>query len=204
MVESSARTRWAATSRRPAPCSSVPKADARVREPSGHYARHGVRYVDKLSEALRDLAPTERAEILTEIRNHIADATAAGTPLENVLRALGPAEQLARGYRVELLLNPKVRTPRSDRWLKMVGLLAVGSLPTFIIVVTLSAVGVTLSVSGPLVFVAGIAKSLGYLPWVMRDCPPWAAIVLVGPATTALDVAALWGLSRISSSSRAS
>jgi uncharacterized membrane protein len=153
-----------------------------------------VRYVNKLSGALRDLAPTERAEILIEIRNHISDATAAGTPIEDVLRALGPAEQLARGYRVELLLNPKIGTPRSDRWLKIVGLLAVGSLPTFIIVVTLSAVGVSLSVSGPLVFVAGIAKSLGYLPWVMLDCPPWVAIVLVGPATTALGVAALWGL----------
>ncbi len=151
------------------------------------------RYIDKLGQALGDLAPTERVEILTEIRNHISDATASGTPIEDVLRALGPAEQLARGYRVELLLNPKVPSPRSDRWLKIVGLLAVGSLPTFIIVVTLSAVGVSLSVSGPLVFVAGIGKTFGYLPWVMLDCPPWVAIIL-GPVTTGLGLAALWGL----------
>lgn len=153
-----------------------------------------VRYVDKLNQALGDLAPTERAEILTEIRNHIFDAIAAGTSIEDVLRGLGSAEQLARGYRIELLLNPKTPTPRSDRWLRIVGLLAVGSLPTFIIVVTLSAVGVSLSVSGPIVFLAGIAKTFGYLPWVMLDCPPWVAIVLIGPATTAVGIGAVWAL----------
>ncbi|MGH9410293.1 MAG: DUF1700 domain-containing protein [Vicinamibacterales bacterium] len=152
-----------------------------------------VRYVEKLNQALGDLAPTERAEIESEIRNHIADATAAGTSIEDVLRALGPAEQLARAYRVELLLNPKTSTSPSDRWLRIVGLLAVGSLPTFIIVVTLIAIGVSLSVSGPIVFVAGVAKAFGYLPWVMLECPPWVAVVL-GPVTTALGVAAVWGL----------
>jgi uncharacterized membrane protein len=152
------------------------------------------RYVDKLSQALGDLAPAERAEILSEIRHHISDATAAGTSIEEVLRALGPAEQLARGYRVELFLNPKVPAPRSDRWLKIVGLLAIGSLPTFIIVVTLSAIGVSLSVSGVIVFVAGVAQAIGDLPsWVSMDCPAWVAIV-GGPALTALGVVAVWGL----------
>lgn len=151
------------------------------------------RYVDTLNQALGDLGKTDRAEILTEIRNHISDATAAGTPIEDVLRALGPAEQLARGYRVELLLNPKAPTPRSDRWLKIVGLLALGSLPTFIIVVTLSAVGLSLSVSGLVVFVAGVAKAFGYLPTWQLDCPAWVAIVL-GPVTTAIGIASVWGL----------
>lgn len=152
-----------------------------------------VRYVDKLNQALGDLAPAERAEILTEIRNHISDATAAGTSIDDVLRAFGPAEQLARAYRIELLLNPKTPTRPSGRWFKIVGLLAVGSLPTFIIVVTLSTVGMSLCVSGPIVFVVGIAKVLGYLPWAMLDCPPWVAIVL-GPVTTALGITAVWGL----------
>jgi uncharacterized membrane protein len=153
-----------------------------------------VRYIDKLNQALDDLAPIERSEILTEIRNHISDANAAGTPIEAVFRALGPAEQLARAYRVELLLNPKVAAPRSDRWLRMMGLLAAGSLPTFIIVVTLCTVGLTLSISGPVVFVAGLAKAGGHLPpWVLVDCPPWVAIAL-GPVVTALGVASLWGL----------
>lgn len=153
-----------------------------------------VRYVDKLNQALGDLAPTERTEILTEIRNHIADANAAGTPIEDVLHALGPAEQLARGYRVELLLNPKAPAPRSDRWLRVIGLLAAGSLPTFIIVVTLGAIGVSLSLSGPVVLLAGIAKSGGYAPsWVTMDCAPWVAMML-GPALTAAGVLSFWGL----------
>jgi uncharacterized membrane protein len=153
-----------------------------------------VRYVDKLSQALADLAPAERAEILAEIGHHISDATTAGTPIDDVLRALGPAEQLARGYRVELLLNPKVPTPRSDRWLRIVGLLAIGSLPTFIIAVTLSAIGVSLSASGVIVLAAGIAQAAGVAPsWVTLDCTPWVAIA-GGPALTALGLAAVWGL----------
>lgn len=152
------------------------------------------RYVDKLNQTLGELSPNERAEILAEIRNHISDATAAGTPIEDVLRGLGPAEQLARGYRMELLLNPKVPARRSDRWLRILALLAAGSLPTLIIVVTLGAVGVSLSISGPAVLLAGIAKAGGYLPpWMMVDCPPWVAMAL-GPALTALGVASLWGL----------
>ncbi len=154
-----------------------------------------VRYVDALSQALGDLAPTEQAEILTEIRNHISDATAAGTPVEAVLRALGPAEQLARGYRVELLLNPKTPSPRSDRWLKIVGLLALGSLPTFIVVVTLSSVGASFAVSGVIVVIAGIVKTSGQAPaWLTMDVPPWVAIGFVAPGLTTLGLMALWGL----------
>lgn len=152
------------------------------------------RYVEKLSQALGTLAPAERTEILAEIRNHISDAAAAGTSIEDILRALGPAEQLARGYRLELLLNPGTPAPRSDRWLRIVGLLSVGSLPSFVIVVTLSAAGASLSVAGPFTVAVGIGKALGYLPSMMVDCPPWVAIVVLGPAATALGIAALWAL----------
>ena len=153
-----------------------------------------IRYVDTLRQALGELAPAERAEILAEIRHHISDAIAAGTPVEDVLRALGPADQLARGYQVELLLNPKTPAPRADRWLRIVGLLALGSLPTFIIVVVLASVGVSLSASGIIVFVAGIVSATGDLPpWVNMDVPSWVAMVL-GPVVTGVGVLAIWGL----------
>lgn len=153
-----------------------------------------VRYLDKLSQALGDFVPVERAEILNEIGNHISDAMTAGTPIEEVLTTLGPAENLARGYRVELLLNPKTPSPRSDRWLRIIGLLTLGSIPTLVIVVTLGAIGVSFAASGVAVFGAGIIAASGGVPsWIKLGMAPWAAIAL-GPPLTGLGIAALWAL----------
>jgi uncharacterized membrane protein len=153
------------------------------------------RYLGKLTDALSALDPAERREVVEEIRDHIADATTAGRSLEQVLEALGPVDQLARAYKVELLLNPKDRRERrSWRWLRVVGLVALGSLPTFIICVVLGSIGISLSLSGVVVFVAGIAAYTGDLPdWVQMDAPPWVAVVL-GPPLTLIGLLALAGL----------
>jgi uncharacterized membrane protein len=153
------------------------------------------RYLGKLSDALSALDPAERHEVVEEIRHHIADATAAGRPLERVLEALGPVDQLARAYKVELLLNPKdPRKPRSWRWLRIVGLIGLGSIPTFIICVVLGSIGLSFSLSGIAVFVAGVAAYTGDLPyWVEMDAPPWVALA-IGPPLTLLGLLAFVGL----------
>jgi uncharacterized membrane protein len=77
------------------------------------------RYLTAFSAGLAQLAPSERAEVVAEIRQHIADATAAGRPIDDVLKALGPVEALARAYQLELLVSPRATAPaqlRSDRW----------------------------------------------------------------------------------------
>ena len=153
------------------------------------------RYLTAFDAALIQLAPAERAEVVAEIRQHIADATAAGKPIDDVLRSLGPVEALARAYQLELLVSPRPNAParpRSDRWLKVIGLLAIGSLPTFIIVVTLGTIGISFSLSGVAVVIAGIADSVGALPWWMTsNVQPWVAIVL-GVALTILGLLASW------------
>jgi uncharacterized membrane protein len=140
------------------------------------------RYLAAFDAALKDLAPAERAEVVAEIRQHITDATAAGKPIDEVLQSLGAVEALARAYQLELLVKPGTAAssqPRSDRWLKILGLIAVGSLPTFVIVVTLGTLGLSLSLSGLAVIMAGAADSVGALPsWVSNDVEPWLAIVL--------------------------
>lgn len=153
------------------------------------------RYLGKLTDALSALDPAERREVVEEIRDHIADATTAGRPLEQVLEALGPVDQLARAYKVELLLNPKDRRkPRSWRWLRVVGLIALVSLPTFIICVVLGSIGISFSLSGVAVFVAGIAAYTGDLPdWMQMDAPPWVAVA-VGPPLALIGLLAFAGL----------
>jgi len=156
------------------------------------------RYLSRLDEQLKDLAPAERREVVDEIRNHIADATRAGKPLDSVLQALGSADELARGYAVELLLHPRAPSStgkqRTERFLALTGLVVVGSIPTLVIVVVLASVGVSFFGSGLVVFAAGILASVGWLPNEVRMdvAPIWA--ILLGPllvAGGALSLAAL-------------
>ena len=154
------------------------------------------RYLSALDAALASLAPTERAEVVAEIRQHIADATAAGKPIDEVLQSLGSVDALARAYQLELLVSPRPNAPksrRSDRWLRIIGLLAIGSVPTLVIVVTLGSIGLSFTLSGIAVFIAALADSAGTLPsWVTMDVQPWVAI-LGSIVMFVLGVLCCWG-----------
>lgn len=152
-------------------------------------------YLAALDAALASLAPAERTEVVAEIRQHIADATAAGKPIDVVLQALGPVDALARAYQLELLVKPGPRSAdrrRSDRWLKIIGLLAVGSLPTFIIVIVLGTIGISFVLTGLGLVLAGIGDYAGALPhWVNTETAPWFEI-LMGGALLVLGALSSW------------
>ena len=140
------------------------------------------RYLTTFDSQLTSLAPAERAEVVAEIRQHINDALAAGRTIDDVLQSLGPVEALARAYQLELLVSPRpnaVPQPRSDRWLRIVGLLAIGSIPTLVIVSALGSIGIAFTVSGIALILAGIVDYAGALPdWVAMNVQPWVAILL--------------------------
>ena len=46
------------------------------------------RYLTRFTESLSDLSPTDRAEVVEEIRSHVAESVAAGKSLDAVLTAL--------------------------------------------------------------------------------------------------------------------
>lgn len=155
------------------------------------------RYLARLDEGLGSLPAAERTEVGQEIRNHIAEAVAAGKPIDAVLESLGSADALARGYAVELLLHPRKAAraePTSGRFFKLIGLIAIVSIPTFVIVVTLVAIGVSFLASGVAVFVAGVMGVSGTLPyWVEMDVDPVLAII-AGPPLVILGIAAIVAL----------
>ena len=160
------------------------------------------RYLSRLEQGLKLMAPTDREEVVRDIRSHIAEATASGTALESVLNTLGPAEALARAYAVELVLNPSPgRPPMSpfQRFFTLAGILALTSIPTLVIVVTLGAVGISFIVSGLAVLAAGIVDAAGitlpFLDGPASDVHPAIAIA-IGPLLFAAGVASLWGLSK--------
>lgn len=155
------------------------------------------RYLSRLTAGLGEMAPAERKDIASEIKNHVAEALAAGTSLDAVLEALGPAEDLARAYRVEALVNPPPAargTSRLERFLKITGLVVIGSIPTIVIVAVLGAIGASFIFAGVAVFVAGVlAAANGLPPWVSMDVPPVIAILL-GPCMVVTGVVAVAGL----------
>src|SRR5215469_14497654 len=67
-------------------------------------------YFDALSTQLADLPASRRDEVVRELRAHVLDRLEQITVPSNddcrtVLKALGTPEEIARQYRVELLLN---------------------------------------------------------------------------------------------------
>lgn len=159
------------------------------------------RYITNLRAGLATMPVADQQEVERDIRSHIAEAMAAGTPIDQVLQALGPADALARAYALELLLDDSRSKAAGisglQRFVSLAGLVALTSIPTIVIVSVLGAVGVSLSVSGLVVALAGIAVAAGLTtifgqPLVLDIHPVWA--VILGPVMSAAGVACLVGL----------
>ena len=158
------------------------------------------RYLSRLADGLKLMPPADREEVIRDIRSHIAEAAASGTSLDSVLATLGPADARARAYAVELVLNPAPGRPvlsPAQRFISLAGILALSSLPTLIVVVTLGAVGVAFVSAGFAVFIAGVVDALGIsLPFL--DTPATevhpALAVAVGPVLFVAGIAAFWAL----------
>jgi uncharacterized membrane protein len=149
------------------------------------------RYLERLKAELAATTPADRAEIVDEIRDHCADAIASGRSADEVLTALGSPEALARAYAVDRALQaPATRLGWIDRALTVIGLLAVASLPSFIVCVVLLAVGIACAAAGVGVFGAGIAELAR--PGTVPDLTvsPWLCLV-IGPPLAAVGVTAL-------------
>jgi uncharacterized membrane protein len=159
------------------------------------------RYVTRLETALAQLAPDERQQVLQDIRSHIVDSLDAGKPLDAVLGALGSADDLARAYRVELLLRNDPRQvmsllERLGRYLQLAGLLLVGSVPTFMALVVFGTVGVTFVAVGIGVFVAGFLGPFDLLPAPAQVGTNPVLAILIGPLLVALGIGSLLLLGR--------
>lgn len=159
------------------------------------------RYLSHLRAGLAAMPVADRDEVERDIRSHIAEAAAAGTPLETVLTNLGPADALARAYTVELLLDGSRAKAAGLSWfqrlLALAGLLALTSIPTIVVVAVLGSIGVSFAFSGIAVLAAGIADAAGLtrvfgLDLVLGIHPVWA--VVLGPIMTVVGVGCLVGL----------
>lgn len=157
------------------------------------------RYINALKDAIKACTPSDQQEIVQEIRNHIAEATAAGKPLPAVLESLGSADTLARAYVVELVLHPTAKRPLDSltQFVTTAALVAVGSLTTLVVVTALGSIGATFVVAGLVTLIIGLLEATGlHLAGVQTGgiAPVW--IILMGPVGIALGLGSLLGLRR--------
>lgn len=159
------------------------------------------RYLANLEAGLAELTPTDREEVLRDIRSHISESVNSGKPLDQVLASLGSSEGLARAYSIELLIRkPDAFKSPGNRTLRLAGLVIFGSIPTLVAVIVLGVVGIVFVLTGIVVFVAGQAALADTLPfWLTMDADPRLALI-VGPALSILGaacLAALWVYMRV-------
>jgi uncharacterized membrane protein len=159
------------------------------------------RYLTHLREGLAAMPTADREEVERDIRSHIAEAMAAGTPLDTVLTHLGPADALARAYTVELLLDGSRSKAAGLSWfqrlLALAGLLVLTSIPTIVVVSVLGSIGISFTLSGVAVLGAGLAAAAGLTQVFGYDLvlgihAVWA--VVLGPLMTVTGFACLVGL----------
>ena len=155
------------------------------------------RYMAQFEQSLREFDYPERQEAVHEIRNHVAEACAAGKQLDGVLTALGSADLLARAYAAELLLNRRTsrRMQSVVGSLKLAGLVAVVSFATFVVVGLLGTAGIGFVASGAAMIVIGVLEQAGiHLPGVQMSgvAPVWA--IAFGLLVFAIGIFALVGL----------
>jgi uncharacterized membrane protein len=117
----------------------------------------------QFADAMKEFDFPELEEVANEIRNHIAEARAAGRPLDAVLESLGPADMLARTYAAELLLNRSSsgRFQSVGSFLRVTSLVAVVSLVSLAVVGVLGSMGVGFIASGLTIITIGALEQAG-------------------------------------------
>ncbi len=155
------------------------------------------RYMTHFEQAMEEFDFPAREEVTHEIRNHIAEACAAGKELDAVLQSLGPADALARAYAVEILLNRRAnrRVQRLFGSLRIAGLVALTSFATFMIVGVLGMIGIGFVPIGLAIILIGVLEQVGiHLPGVQMNgvAPVWA--MALGLVPCLVGFVALFGL----------
>ncbi len=117
------------------------------------------RYLTTLSKELADMAEPERSEVVGEIRNHAAEAVRAGEEPAAIIERFGDPRQLARAYKMELAVKSS-HGPlrRMARFFAMLGLTAITSLMSFVVIVVLGAFTLAFTLGGVAGIVGGIAS----------------------------------------------
>jgi uncharacterized membrane protein len=159
-------------------------------------------YAFAFERAARRLKLAEAGEVAADVRQHIAEARAAGEPWDKIRTKLGAPDALARSYAAELLFGAEAQARDPDRrdgrlhlW-TLFGLATGGGLLTLIVTTTLGSISLAFAISAAVMIGLGLPLALGATlpPFVqMSGAPPWVAVALA-PVMGLVAWAAFTGL----------
>ena len=151
-------------------------------------------YLAQFREGLKSAPPEERQEFVSEIDSHIAEAVARGEQIPDVLARLGPADRLAKSYRVELALTSSEKN-LPLRIAAVIGLVLTASIPSMIIIPLLMTLGIGFVATGvAMIVVAAIPSVDADFYNLSSDVLNRALGALTGLGLAVGGLLALWSL----------
>lgn len=152
-------------------------------------------YLKRLDAALKKFKLAERAEIVADVRSHIADALSFGKPLPDVLRAFGKPEALARAYAMELALHPSGGGGMNVwRFFRVAMIVAASGFMSLIVALFLGTIAIGFFLSGVCCVILGALGAAGVDmgPHVNFGGMPPIAAVLFGVVLMAIGWGSGW------------
>lgn len=144
------------------------------------------RYLEQLERGLVEagIHEAERRDIRQDIDSHLAETVRSGTPLVDALTGLGPADQLARAYRLELTLNPRTGAEPSAARRILAALTRAGALlASALLTLVMGSLGVALLVGGFVAVLGGLVAPFLPAAWLdptLRPGLPQLVVIAVG------------------------
>jgi len=152
------------------------------------------RYLEQLDARL-DEAKThedERREILQEIESHLAEAARSGTRLSDAITKLGPADDLARAYCLELKLNPRTMVDGSPmRWIVAALTRAGALLASTLLTIVMGSLSLGLLLGGVVAVLGGLVAPFLPSAWLdptLRAGLPQLVVIFLGVILLAVGI----------------
>ena len=144
------------------------------------------RYLDQLDAGLVDanIHEDERRDIRQDIDSHLTEAVRSGTALVDALQRLGPADELARAYCLELTLNPRTGGDGSFARRIIAALTRAGALlASTLLTVVMGSLSLVLLVGGFVAVVGGVVAPFLPSAWLdptLRPGLPQVVVIALG------------------------
>ncbi len=152
------------------------------------------RYLDQLDAGLDEthIHEEERREIRQEIESHFVETLRAGTALSDAITRLGPADDLAKAYCLELTLNPRQMADGSPgRWLVAVLARAGTLLASTLLTIVMGSLSLGLLLSGVVAVLGGFIAPFLPSAWLdptLRIGLPQLVVIVFGVILLAVGI----------------
>lgn len=152
------------------------------------------RYLDQLDAGLVDanIHADERRDIRQDIDGHLTEALRSGTSLADAITRLGPADELARAYGLELTLNPRGGGDRSPARRLVAALTRTGTLlASVLLAIVMGSLGLGLLVGGFVAIVGGLVAPFLPPTWLdptLRPGLPQLVVAALGVMLLAMGI----------------